>query len=59
MIVVKCVSLAILLHSNWLGINQVKLVICVLISNLSQCEQGSKYFWVGYNLVWVISNDFW
>lgn len=44
MIVVKCVNLTIWLNPNWLGIDQVKLVVWVLISNLSNCEHGSKYY---------------
>ncbi len=43
MIVIKCVGLIGQLNPNWLGINQVKLVVSVLISNLSNCEHGSKY----------------
>jgi len=47
MIVVKCVGLAVRLNPNWLGINQVKLVVWALISNLSNCEHGSKYSMCG------------
>ncbi len=59
MIVVKCVNLTIWLNPNWLGINQVKLVVWVLIQIYLNVNMVQNIIRVGYNLVCVISNDFW
>jgi hypothetical protein len=59
MIVVKCANLTIWLNPNWLGINQVKLVVWVLIQIYLNVIMVQNIIGVGYNLVCVISNDFW